>query len=245
MFTVSKSIHMKAILLFFVTCTFTMFAQEDFSFPMKGDFIYYEFKETMGNSKRCLKQYFSIYDTTKALTLFQPAYDLQRNVQLKCRELNKFTVSGQNPKINFEAPIGSNANDCLGDLGSGGLYIILPGDISFLESSLLYSLLNSDKLKVYSQMIVPSMKIKFYSKNEYSIIFTNIKITYTGQKGKETLNETLDLETVYKTLLEKGKQNDKMYDRSVEALSELDKIIKFIAKTYSEEIKKIYQIDEL
>jgi hypothetical protein len=36
-----------------------------------------------------------------------------------------------------------------------------------------------------------------------------------------------------------------MYDRSVEALSELDKIIKFIAKTYSEEIKKIYQIDEL
>jgi hypothetical protein len=236
---------MKALLVYFVFCTFSLYSQKDL-FPMKGDFIYYEFKETTSNKNRCIKQYFCMYDSTETLALFQPAYELQNNVKTKCRDLNKYSISGQNPIVLFPALMGSKANDCLGEIPSpSSLCIILPGEVSFLESTLLGSLLNSNKLKVLSQQIKASIKIKFYSKNEYSISFTNFKITYSGKKGNEILNETLDLEAVYKTLLEKGKQSDKMYDRSLEAFTELDNMIKFIAKTYSDELKRIYQIDEL
>jgi len=212
---------------------------------MKGDFIYYEFKETTNNKNRCIKQYFCSHDST--VEVFQPALDLKNNVELKCNDLNKISIWGKETVVGFDAPLGSNVKDCLGDIPSppGSINFILSGDVPFLESTLLGSLLNSNKFKVSAQMIVPTMKIKFYSKNEYSIVFTNFKITYAGTKGNEDLYETLDLETVYRTLLEKGKQNGKMYDNSLEAFRELDKMIKFIAKTYSDELKRIYQIDEL
>lgn len=236
---------MKALLAFFVLSTFSLFAQEDL-FPMKGDFIYYEFKETTSNKNRCIKQYFCMHDGN-TVELFQPSTDLKNSIDTKCRELNKYSISGQNPEVEFESPLGDFVKDCIVDLNApfSTLLIGFPAEVPFLEKTLLGSLLNSNKLKVISLGIIASMKIKFYSKNEYSIIFTNFKISYFGKKGNDILEETLDLETVYKTLLEKGKQNDKMYDRSLEAFTELDNMIKFIAKTYSDELKRIYQIDEL
>jgi hypothetical protein len=205
-------------------------------FPMKGNFIYYSFEEVTNNKKHCIKYYCS-------------SIEFKNNVEKKCKNLNvtKFTLVGpKNTMVNFIVPIHMASNtSCIDEFGSPSFFLTLPtGDMLF-ESNLIFSLITVGKFKVSSQMITATVKLKFESENKYSLIFTNFKIKYTGTQGTKMVTEEINLEEVYSALKEKGKQDNKMYDKSIESMKELDNIIKNCAKIFSEELKRTYEIDEL
>jgi hypothetical protein len=175
--------------------------------------------------------------------------ELMVNVQKKCQNLNeiKFTLVGlKETMVNFMVPTQTTANvSCTGEISPGTFFLTLPTGAMLLENNLLFSLLKVGKFKVYNQVITATVKLKFESKNKYSLIISNFKIKYSGTQGTKLVTEEINLEEVYSALQEKGKLDSKMYDKSMESMRELDNIIKICAKIYSEELKRVYEIDEL
>ena len=232
---------MKSLLAFFVLCAFSLYSQKDL-LPIKGDFIYYEFKEKTSNKKHFIKNYFVAGET---------AGNLSVNIQRRVMDLNKISIGGGDPTVQFEPPIGMPSYDgklldCKEDIRSlEGLTVGLSSESSWLKNIFFLTRVNEDKLKVTGQAITAVVKLKFYSDNEYSLILTDFKIGYSGTKGKSIVTETLNLDDVYKSVQEKGKQDDKLYDRASESFVELDNMIKEISKIYSEELKRAIQLDEL
>lgn len=224
----------------------SIFAQLDL-FPMNGEYIYYEFAENTNNKEHCIRHYSCMTDST--MKMQNPsAMELMQNVRAKCRNLNeqKITLVGlKNTKVSMSI-IPTNNYSCSGEIKTpDGFHAVLPVEAQLLESNLLFSLLTFGKFKVSSQMITATIKLEFKSNNEYSLIFTNFKINYTGTQGTKVVSEVIDLEEIYKTLQEKGKQNDKMYEKSMKTMQELDSIIKACAELYSKELKRTYELDEL
>ena len=235
----------KILLLLQLFQTSLLFAQVDL-FPMKGDYIYYEFKEETKNTEHCIMHYSCMMDSTMKMN--PSAMELMMNVLKKSQNMNemKVTLVGlKNTTVNFAIQPTTN-HSCTGEIKSpSGFYLTLPTGAQLLESNLLFSLFTVGKFKVSSQMITATIKVEFESNNKYSLIFTNFKIKYTGTQGSKVVIEELDLEEVYKTLQEKGKQDDKMYDKGLQTMKEIDEIIKSLANIYSKELKRTYEIDEL
>lgn len=235
----------KTLLLLCLIQSSLSFAQVDL-FPMKGDYIYYEFEEETKNTEHCIMHYSCMIDSTMKSN--PSAMELMMNVMKKAQNLNEMRVTLvglKNTSVNF-AIQPTTSYSCTGEIKSpSGFYLTLPTGAQLLESNLLFSLFTIGKFKVSSQMITATIKVEFKSKNKYSLIFTNFKIKYNGTQGTKIVTEELDLEEVYKTLQEKGKQDDKMYDKSMQSMKELDEIIKSCAQIYSKELKRTYEIDEL
>lgn len=237
---------MKKLLLFTLTLVNLIgFAQDDL-FPLKGSYIYYEFEEETDNTKHCIKHYSAMLDSTGQQNA--SAMEFMMNVQKKCQNLNemKVTLVGlKNTMVNMTVQPAMNYS-CTGDIKSpSGFILTLPTGAQLLENNLLFSLFTVGKFKVSSQMITAVVKVEFEADNKYSLIFTNFKIKYTGTKGTKFITEELDLEEVYSALQENGKQNGKMYDKSMKSMKEINEIIKSCAKIYSNELKRTYEIDEL
>lgn len=221
--------------------------QEDI-FPMKGNYIYYNFEEQTNNTKHCIKYYSSFNDSTG--TFNGKAQEFTMGVQKKCQNMNELKVSLtglKNTMVAFMIQAQySPTFSCTGELTSPSPFVLgLPTGAMLLEDNLLFSLFTAGKFKVTSQVITATIKVKFESKNKYSLIISNFKIKYTGTKGNKIISEELNLEDVYSALQEKGKQSGKMYDKGMESMKEIDKIIRGCAKVYQEELKRIYEIDEL
>lgn len=237
---------MKTTLLLILLLQSTIIFSQDDLFPMKGDYIYYEFNEKTNNTDHCIAYYSDIIDSTHKHN--NTSIEFMTNVLKKVSNMNelKFTLTGlKNVQVIFGIEP-AELTDCTEEIKTpNGLKLTLPTGAMLLEDNLLFSLITSGKFKVYQQSIAATVKVKFISDNEYSLIFTNFKINYIGTKGSSAITEELDLEEVYKTLQEKGKQNDKMYDKAMETMKELDEIVKGCAKIYSEELKRTYQLDEL
>lgn len=237
---------MKKLLLITLTLVNLIgFAQDDL-FPMKGSYIYYEFEEETDNTKHCIKHYLSGLDSTGQVNA--SAIEFKANVQKKCQNLNeiKSTLVGlKHTTVNMAIQLAVNYS-CTGEIETPhGFYITLPTGAKLLENNLLFSLFTVGKFKVLSQNITAVVKVEFEADNKYSLIFTNFKIKYTGTKGTKYITEELDLEEVYSALQENGKQNGKMYDKSMKSMKEIDEIIKSCAKIFSKELKRTYEIDEL
>ena len=237
---------MKTTLLLLTLIRSTMFFAQDVVFPMKGDYIYYEFAEQTNNTKHCIRHYSCLMDSTKK---YNPsARELMMNVKGKCDNLNemKVTLVGLKNTSLFMQINPTTDYSCMGEIKTpNGFNLQLPAGTQLLENNLLFSLFTFGKFKVGIQKITATIKVVFEADNKYSLIFTNFKITYFGSQGTKIIQEELDLEEVYKTLQEKGKQDNKMYDRGIESMKELDQIIKSCANIYSKELKRTYEIDEL
>jgi hypothetical protein len=176
------------------------------------------------------------------------ATELMQNVTKKCQNLNemKVTLVGLKNTMVMMMVQPAMSYSCTGEIKSpNSFFLTLPVGAHLLEGNLLFSLFTIGKFKVSSQQITATVKLEFKSENEYSLIFTNFKIKYTGTQGTKVITEELDLEDVYKVLKEKGKQDDKMYTKSMESMKEIDEIIRGCAKIYQKELKRTYELDEL
>lgn len=216
-------------------------SSQDDLFPMKGNYIYYDFEEETNNTKHCIKYYSSALDS-----LGQPntsASEFVIAVMKKCMNLNelKVTLGGlKNTDIKFMVNP-SLSKDCAGEIKSPNAFTLkLPTGTQILEDNILFSLLTVGKFKVSGQSISATVKVVFKSGNKYSLVFTNFQITYFGTQGTKVVNETLNLEDVYKNL-----KNSRMYDKGKKSMQEIDELVKACAKIYSQELKRIYEIDEL
>lgn len=241
-----KSIMKKIIVLVLLLAGtwVNTFAQDLVELPMKGKYIYYSFENIESNSKRCLRDYFLSVDPSGRLSTLSNSIIL--GIYQKVANLNKTTFSYVNikntnviltflPELNYS---------CEGEINFN-VGVFLPKGSMFFESNLLYSLITMNKFKVVSQSITLKGKLKFKSANEYNLIFTNFVINYAGMQGNTILNEVLNLEDVYAEIQKLGGQKNKMYDRGINTLKELDILIKKIAALISSEIIKTYEIDEL
>lgn len=233
------------IILFLSLFSTTAFCQTD-SLPMKGNYVYYEFNEKTSNTKHCIAYYSTATDSTGAPN--RSAVQFGANVSKKTLNLNKnqLSLTGlKNTTIMFTVPVGTSRK-CKGEMnGAGSIMMTLPTGGSLLEYNFLYSLFTIGKFKVSSQVISATVNIKFISDNEYTLVFTNFVITYAGHKGGEFVQEVLNIEDIYKSLQTDGKQDGKMYDKAMESITDLDTIVKALAKIYSEELKRTYELDEL
>jgi hypothetical protein len=241
-----KLVLIKYCVLLFIGISIKGNCQEDF-FSMKGSYIYYNFDEVTNNTKHCIMHYSSYMDSSGQINA--SSTELMVNVQKKCQNLNeiKLTLVGlKETMVNFMVPTQMTANvSCTGEISSGTFFLTLPTGAILLENNLLFSLFTAGKFKVSGQMITATVKVKFESKNKYSLIISNFKIKYIGTQGTKLITEEINLEEVYTALQEKGKLDGKMYDKCMTSMRELDKIIKSCAKIYSEELKRTYEIDEL
>lgn len=228
----------------------SMFGQQsDFSFPMKGDYIYYQFDDTTQNSKYCIKHYSNYSENSQQNTT---AIEFQQSILKKTQNLNelKLDVWGGDlnvTSVNFNPPMSTTVTDdqkCIGECSGGSLIINLPVGNPILPEPLLFSLMTIGKFKIGGQLIQATVKIRFTGDNSYSLIFTKFSIKYSGTKGLSVVTEDVDLEKIY-TTLQQNKKDDKMYAKSSKTLMEIDRIVKALAGIYQKELRKAYEVDEL
>jgi hypothetical protein len=194
-----------------------------------------------------LKYYSSSVDS--ANQIIQGASELALTVRMKAQNLNemKVTLVGlKNTLVTFAVnPSLTIMTGCTGEIKSpNGLLLSLPAGTQLLEESLLFSLVTIGKFKVSGQSISATVKVVFKSDNKYSLVFTNFQITYYGTQGTKVVTEMLNLEDVYKNL-KNGDPNSKMYDRGMKSMKEIDELVKACARIYSEQLKRVYETNEL
>lgn len=223
-----------------------VFSQQNI-FPIKGDYIYYEFSEQTNNSRYCLTHYSSMLDSNGQHN--PSAMNFMTNVTSKCQNINntEIKLTGlKNTLVTFFVQASASLpHSCGGEIGTpSSLTMILPTAASLLEGNLLFSLFTSGKFKVSSQIITASTKVKFDSWNKYTLIFYNIRVKYFGTKGNKAVSEEINMEDLY-SLTQKNESSNRMYNKGITTMVEVDRIIRACAKTYSEELKRVYELDEL
>ena len=227
-----------------VSCLSPLSAQD--ILPMKSDVVYYSFKHTTENTKKCMKDYVLYNMNGEGMGT---TAEVAQNVQKKASNMNelKVTLGGiKNTVVTFAPGTGVNSDpeSCSGEHKlPNSLQLTLPVKTQLLESNLLFSLMTSGKFKVSGQMVTATLKVRFTDKNNYEIIFTNFIITYTGIKGTSLITESIDLGEVQKKI--SSGDNAKMYDNSKKSLEDIDAIVKACAELYAKELKKAYELDEL
>lgn len=242
---------MKSItLITFSLISLFVFSQDDI-FPMKGSYIYYSFKEETSNTKHCLGHYFSYVDesgNTNPSAMELNSAVLKKGTNLNENRLSLSGLNNRNTSVTFTVPF-TNTFSCTDDKKAPvGLNLKLPSGVRLLEKNILFSLLTSKNLKITAQWITATVKIEFESTNKYNLIFTNFTVHYQGTQGPLNMKlatEELDLEDIYNTLNSKGKQNGKMYDKSMETMREVDRLVNACAEIFSKELKRTYEVDEL
>ena len=229
-------------ILFLFILIFNISFSQDTIFPFKGKYIFYSYEEKAENVKHCLKYYLSSLDSLNQNN--GSSTELMLSLKNKSRNLNSISKGKQ---VIFDVnPILTNWTGCVGEVkNANGLLITLPTGTQWLEENLLFSLLTVGKFKISSQSITATVKVSFTSRNTYNLSFSNFKITYGGIKGSEYITQELNLEDVYSNIKNNKGQNDKMYDKGIESMIEIDKIVKECAKIFSQEFKRIYEIDDL
>ncbi len=195
-------------------------------FPMKGDFIYYDFKHTTNNLNHDLNFYF---------------------VSEQSDFYNNFGRKAGNNLITNAFPRGSLCNISPPIPGApgepGGLEIHLPAGVAVLDQNLLFALVTWKKFKVKETLFSAKVKLVLNNKNSYSLIFTNFLITYYGWEGANFKSETLDLELVIGELKKSGKLEGKMYDKTNKNMLEIDRIVKSIDELFETELTKAIKMD--
>ena len=220
-------------------------------FPMKGSYIYYQFDESTANKKYCIKHYSNQYENGQMNT---SASEFAQNVQKKAQNLDKlklnlFSTTGVSKTtvtfLIYSSQV--NSDSCVGEVSMPlALQLTIPVQNQLFEDVVIFALCTSGKFKISGQMITATVKVKFKDKNNYSLIFTNFKIVYMGMKGLNTMiKEELSLEDIYNEIQKNGSQKDKMYTKGKNTMKEIDSFVKACAKIYQDELKRIYEIDEL
>ena len=192
-------------------------------FPMKGDFIYYDFKHTTNNINHDLNFYFVMEQSD--------FYDNFITKSVNNLSTNAFSKGTQ---VMVGAPVPGE---------HGELEIHLPAGVALLDQNLLFALVTWKKFKVKETLVSAKVKLVINNKNSYSLIFTNFLITYYGWEGKNWKSETLDLELVIGELKKNGKMEGKMYDKTNKNMLEIDRIVKSIDELFATELTKAIKMD--
>lgn len=217
--------------------------------PMKGSYIFYEFKETTANTKRPILEYFT--QAGKGMQFIQnvaPKYQELWNMSWKTN-LFLGTLKSDFSSIMVSHVLLNENGEPNSLSGQGSLIIHLTPQSNFLDNSGLGTLLNMKKKKITSLYIKADVIIKVYGKNEYSLIFTNfkyhtsyIKGTFTGEMGSEVINVE-ELLTVVNDKENKFRKTEK--ETAQKYVDFIDKLTHEISDVFQKELKRLYEIDEL
>jgi hypothetical protein len=235
------------IILITLFCSLFLIGQETV-LPMKGKYIFYEFKEKTENTKRPILEYFAYPGKgMQLLTNCMPKYNEFYSYSWKS---NIFLNS---LKSDFAGVLVSNCvlteTGEFGPLGPGYMQIILSPNSNFLDNSGLGVLLNMKKKKITSHHIKADIILKVHSDNEYSLIITNFKYhtsyiqgTFSGESGTEVINVE-ELMTVINDKENKYRKTEK--ETAQKYIDFIDKLTHGIAGVFREELSRLYEIDEL
>jgi hypothetical protein len=235
----------KILFLALLSIQFNLSAQETV-LPMKGSYIFYEFKETTANTKRPILEYFKF--AGKGMQFIQnvtPKYQELWNMSWK----TNFFLSTLKADFSSVSVSHTFINDEGHAATPGYLQINLSPKSNFLDNSGLGVILNMKKKKIVSHFIKADVIIKVYSKNEYSLIFTNfkyhttyIKGTFSGEVGTEIINVE-ELMTVINDKENKFRKTEK--ETAQKYVDFIDKFTHSISGVFQKELKRLYEIDEL
>jgi hypothetical protein len=220
------------------------------SLPIKGNYIFFDFREKTSNTKRPILDYFSVSDNKKGASLFQ-------NCLPKYMEFYKFSWNNNLFSSRLKSDFtGILAQNCFLDhqgeivMTPGYLQIMLSPQSNFLDNSGLGLLLNINKKKIVSHHIKADMILKVHSNNEYSLIFTNFKYhtqyirggAFSGEVGSDIINVE-ELLTIINDKENKYRKTEK--ETAQKYIEFIDKLTKGIASVFQAELKRMYEIDEL
>ena len=215
--------------------------------PMKGSYIFYEFKETTANTKRPILEYFT--QAGKGMQFIQnvaPKYQELWNMSWKTN-LFLGTLKSDFSSIMVSHVLLNEEGEPV--MNQGSLQINLTPKSNFLDNSGLGALLNMKKKKILSHYIKADVVIKVYANNEYSLIFTNfkyhtsyIKGTFKGEMGSEIINVE-ELLTVVNDKENKFRKTEK--ETAQKYVDFIDKLTHEVSDVFQKELKRLYEIDEL
>jgi len=241
---------MRHIILFFILHTCLFLRSQVNSLPIKGNYIFFDFREKTSNTKRPILDYFSVSDNKKGASLFQ-------NCLPKYMEFYKFSWNNNLFSSRLKSDFtGILAQNCFLDhqgeivMTPGYLQIMLSPQSNFLDNSGLGLLLNINKKKIVSHHIKADMILKVHSNNEYSLIFTNFKYhtqyirggAFSGEVGSDIINVE-ELLTIINDKENKYRKTEK--ETAQKYIEFIDKLTKGIASVFQAELKRMYEIDEL
>jgi hypothetical protein len=238
----------KKFLLIFILHSSLFLQGQQTILPMKGKYIFIEFREKTNNTKRPILDYFSVANEGKGNSLYQ-------NCLPKYMEFYKFSwntnIFSSKLKSDFTRIMASHCFlDNNGEIHLPGyMQIMLSPQSNFLDNSGLGLLLNMSKKKIISHHINADMILEVHSNNEYSLIITNfkyftqyIKGSFSGESGSNVIN----VEELINVVNDKENKYRKTEKETAQKYIEfIEKLTKGIAKVFQEELKRMYEIDEL
>jgi hypothetical protein len=222
---------MKKILFFaLMSIQFNLAAQQTV-LPMKGSYIFYEFKETTANTTRPILEFFTVLGKGPLLfqTLTQKYLEFSLNSS-KSGIKDMITIS-------FMGCYLTDRGEPLQQQFGSGQYLII-GSSKF--SNLIYTglgkILNVKKKKVRGFTLKADVIIKIHSKNEYSLIFSNFKYHTSYEKSNMlTIPVIVEAEELMKVIKDE--------ETTHEYVAFLNSIMREVAVIFQKELKRLYEID--
>lgn len=199
--------------------------------PTRDGKIYYVFKTTLDNEKKCIKEYHPLTTSKFADRIkqqmkgrYDKIYDNQNLVLFSA--FDKVYINN------------SLKNSCIDTLETGLFFFIIPKTFNYLDYTVLGLVSNLSKPKVLTSQITAEPYLIFNSKNEYELRFRKFMLKLTLMDGS---TNDLDLSQYYNEL----KNKVKLSKNDVQLFLELNEILELTNKVYSECLKFEYENEEL
>lgn len=228
------------IILITLFCSLFLIGQETV-LPMKGKYIFYEFKEKTENTKRPILEYLSQTGKGNALNInCGPRYREFSKISYGILKTDVSSVMVSNPLLDEKGEAG---------IIPGMFLIVLSPKSNLLDNSGLGVLLNLKKKKLISQGISADIVLKVHSDKEYSLIITNFKYNTTYMKGTlsaESGTEVINVEELMTVINDKeNKYRKTEIETAQKYIDFIDNLANGVAKIFHEELTRLYEIDEL
>lgn len=199
--------------------------------PMKDSKIYFVFKTTLDNEKKCIKEYHFL-----ASKKFMDRMKQQMKGRYdKVYDNQGLVVFGAADKVNnYNSP----KNSCTDTLETGLFSFIIPKTFNYFDYTVLGLVSNLSKPKVMMSQITAEPYLIFNSKNQYELRFRKFMLKLTLMDGSTT---ELDLSKYYNEL----KNKEKLTKNDIQLFIELSEILELTNKVYSECLRFEYENEEL
>jgi hypothetical protein len=199
--------------------------------PTKDGKIYYVFKTTLDNEKKCIKEYHPLATekfTDKVKQQMKGRYD-------KIYDNESLVYFGASDKVhNYNGP----KNSCIDTLETGIFFFLIPKTFNYFDFTVLGLVSNLSKPKVMFSQITAEPFLIFNSKNQYELRFRKFLLKLTLMDGSTT---DLDLSQYYNEL----KNKEKLTKKDVQLFIDLNEILELTNKVYSDCLKFEYENEEL
>jgi hypothetical protein len=213
-------------------------AQDIPEISMKNDLVYYEFKNTLKNSSKCLSQYYQeayhkvgtkiVSVTTANKTFHEYVYFFNTGTMLKglMRGTKNTLTAGCADTVAMGVPL---------------FYFIIPPAKTILSpTAQIFTHLT--KAKIISHKITAQVEVIFINKNEYILKFKDFQYDVTSMKSFQPgVTEQIPLGELYQEFL----NTEKKTKYQIEIFNAVNYFVNSSNEIYLKSLTELYQADEL